>query len=75
MNSEDNQSRSALSGVLFERGDGSFGVVDRGGDWRGVRDEHIVALTVLRVRQFGGVGSRLSLCLLDAALDVLERDA
>ena len=69
---EDTEPRSALLDVLFERGDGSFGVVDRGGDCRGVTDEHIVVLTVLRVRQFGGVGSRLSLCRLKAALEVSE---
>ena len=75
LNSEDTEPRSALSDVLLERGEGSFGVVDRGGDCRGVTDEHIVVLTVLRVRHFSVVGSRLSLCLLEAALDVLERDA
>ena len=56
LDSEDTATRSALSDVLMKRGDGSFGMVDRGGDCRGVTDEHIVVLTVLRVRQAGGVG-------------------
>ena len=53
LDSEDTAPGSALSDVLMKRGDGSFGVVDRGGDCRGVTDEHIV---VFRVRQAGGVG-------------------
>ena len=53
--------RSALSDVLFQRGDGCFGSVDRGGDNCGVPNEHIGVLVVLRVRQFIGVGGRLAL--------------
>ena len=56
LDSEGTAPRSALSDVLMKRGDGSFGVVDRSGDCRGVTDGRIVVLTVLRVRQAGGVG-------------------
>ena len=49
--------------------------MDRSGDVRGVADEHVVVLAMLGVGQFGVVCSRLSVRFLEAALNVLERDA
>ena len=69
--SRDLHSRVSFSSVVMEA---SVSWTETG-DCCGVTDEHIVVLTVLRVGQFGGVGCRLSLCLLEAALDVLERYA